>query len=1695
MTNSPRLGIGLMAENVLQKEVIFNEAVIQLDVVVGGTVNAITTSIPSSPADGDAYIVGSGASGPWTDRDDKIAFYYNGWHFISVPTKKKMYVNAASGFYTKQDHGWTADPAGTPTNLEDLANIAVGTPTEGQVLTYDGTAHTWKARNVAAKLKDLGDVALDATPAHGDYLVFDNADKKWHNVSAPAVPNHLTDLEDVDVGSLAHGRVAYWTEDNMLGFADPSSLIVLGDLGQIGNVVTSGAVVGDQLTWNGTVWGPSHRVTTFSFAGMIDGPGSMSGKAGQFLVINSTEDALTYMTLEDVIAYGAFTLSHLPDVDVTGLAAGSILKWNDSEGKWAAGAPPAGTLAGLTDVAVAEGDAIDGKYLKWDKAANKWVPGLPEGTTYHWEGEGVDEGTVRAINFTGAGVGVTNIDGTLTVTISGVSTLAALTDVDEGAGPTNGDLLQYETLSGKWKPKDINSVFGSVTGSAQPATYELGPFAPPTAGIFPTRIGYTGASATSVANRGFLVQPATSSGATQYLGMLHTLAANTVPWEVSCRVVPSAYADDGFFGGVMVRRSANGRMCAIGISDDSGNTNRVYMTYATSTGVETQVGLAKTDCHWVKLAWDGTNLKGYVSPDGLMWQLVGSIAGATALSGVPDQVGLYQRMGNTLVGGVGALWTYYDDPDYPAALRTRQGYVNVGLANLTDVDLTGLINGSVLTWDDTDHKWVVGTAGSGGGGASALADLTDVDESTAPTNGQALVYDSASGKWKPGTVASGGGGSGGGSVLRLTNSTDQIVSASTWTTLSWDQHSIDDASVYDSGNTSRAIVPAGVTRARVQAFLSWDPNNSNIRHHEIRKNAGGRESSGVAVTASVIMAGDQASTNMDSGWIEVTPGDYFEVFVYQNSGDTRSVDATDYPSFLQLEFAGSESGGGGASNLVDLGDVDIDLPIPSAVVAYDNAKSKWAQAYVPGVTFPGGYKYWRIGVQNPDDRFLTLAEVRLEAVAGAGVPTGSTVTSSAWTDGDLTSDIGALVGRTWQYLAFSWAVPQKITNARIWPGTNPGEAPKNFVVECSSNGTTWMNAATFGLPSGYTYGSGNYFDALVIAPVTLPTLVGQWGDYPVNYTGKGSKFLAVKTDESGIEFVDAPSGGGGGSWDSGGSAGAASVAVGAHRYWKIAGMIPHGNNDNVVALVELSLYNGATALTVAAAKGGAVYDTPYPISNLFDGDTSTLWATKNYFASYILFDLGSAKDVTKIKWTTRDSPYQGQAPMEFEWYYSDDGVNFTLVGNVDSASVMGSGWFTPPSPLTQYTIPVPTTRSVSVGVAAAAVGAHRYWKFANMLPFSYNADAVTLNELTPYDGSTALTVAAARCNYYYGGGSYGVSNLFDGNLDNFWVGIRGCDLTLDFGSPVSFNKVKFRTPTVSVQTPVAATFCYSDDGITFTEVAQMDFAVAYGLADNVVPAAEHDYTVNLPTTLRLPGGSTSVATMADVEAAGVNAPKHGQLLRYNATTSKWEPSKSRNLGSKPPSAAQLGTILNAGSTTSTWTDDYGDGEGSILKITTSGLSGAAAVRNAPVALDTNDFRCSVRARLLHTAANGLSGICAALDADNYIFWGLLSPWASNALPVFYIGGYAGGTHQDWQYGDLAHGDQEWFSMHFLGDGTVDFDMSLDGRNWVTYKNFNLTSKFGFVPTKYGVALQSTGAGTIGQFPFFFSDETGLTAPY
>lgn len=71
-------------------------------------INSTTTSPPGSPARGDAYIVGGGATGDWTGYDYQIATYLDGaWEFSGTPGNGwKVYDSATALLMTFDQSFW-----------------------------------------------------------------------------------------------------------------------------------------------------------------------------------------------------------------------------------------------------------------------------------------------------------------------------------------------------------------------------------------------------------------------------------------------------------------------------------------------------------------------------------------------------------------------------------------------------------------------------------------------------------------------------------------------------------------------------------------------------------------------------------------------------------------------------------------------------------------------------------------------------------------------------------------------------------------------------------------------------------------------------------------------------------------------------------------------------------------------------------------------------------------------------------------------------------------------------------------------------------------------------------------------------------------------------------------------------------------------------------------------------------------------------------------------------------------------------------------------------------------------------------------------------------------------------------------------------------------------------------------------------
>ncbi|HEX4301557.1 MAG TPA: DUF2793 domain-containing protein [Rhizomicrobium sp.] len=94
MTTTPRTALPLLAAAQAQKHVTHNDALLQLDALLFARfLDRDLSAPPSSPADGDTYLVKATASGAWTGQSNKIAYVSDGaWRFAAPFTGLAAYV-------------------------------------------------------------------------------------------------------------------------------------------------------------------------------------------------------------------------------------------------------------------------------------------------------------------------------------------------------------------------------------------------------------------------------------------------------------------------------------------------------------------------------------------------------------------------------------------------------------------------------------------------------------------------------------------------------------------------------------------------------------------------------------------------------------------------------------------------------------------------------------------------------------------------------------------------------------------------------------------------------------------------------------------------------------------------------------------------------------------------------------------------------------------------------------------------------------------------------------------------------------------------------------------------------------------------------------------------------------------------------------------------------------------------------------------------------------------------------------------------------------------------------------------------------------------------------------------------------------------------------------------------------------------
>jgi Protein of unknown function (DUF2793) len=96
MSSTPHLALPLLAAAQAQKHVTHNEALASLDALVHLAVKERNRTLaPGSPAEGDRYLIGAGATGAFAGHDDEVALFDLGlWRFFAPGPGWRAYVEA-----------------------------------------------------------------------------------------------------------------------------------------------------------------------------------------------------------------------------------------------------------------------------------------------------------------------------------------------------------------------------------------------------------------------------------------------------------------------------------------------------------------------------------------------------------------------------------------------------------------------------------------------------------------------------------------------------------------------------------------------------------------------------------------------------------------------------------------------------------------------------------------------------------------------------------------------------------------------------------------------------------------------------------------------------------------------------------------------------------------------------------------------------------------------------------------------------------------------------------------------------------------------------------------------------------------------------------------------------------------------------------------------------------------------------------------------------------------------------------------------------------------------------------------------------------------------------------------------------------------------------------------------------------------
>lgn len=105
-STSPRFSLPLLFAGQSQKEGHVNEALARIDALLHLVIEGTQASPPASPADGQCWIVASGASGAWAGQAGMIACHMAGNWLFAAPRDGMHALDRATGQVIRHAGDW-----------------------------------------------------------------------------------------------------------------------------------------------------------------------------------------------------------------------------------------------------------------------------------------------------------------------------------------------------------------------------------------------------------------------------------------------------------------------------------------------------------------------------------------------------------------------------------------------------------------------------------------------------------------------------------------------------------------------------------------------------------------------------------------------------------------------------------------------------------------------------------------------------------------------------------------------------------------------------------------------------------------------------------------------------------------------------------------------------------------------------------------------------------------------------------------------------------------------------------------------------------------------------------------------------------------------------------------------------------------------------------------------------------------------------------------------------------------------------------------------------------------------------------------------------------------------------------------------------------------------------------------------------